>query len=119
MKFLPVLTAIATFAVCSLPIARAEASSEPRAATVRFADLDTTSAQGAAVLYRRIKSAAKIVCQDLEPGRQLALISLYTNCVNKAIGNAVAKLDFPAVTEYAVARGVLPPNTAIKIARNE
>lgn len=119
MKSLPVLTTIATLAACSLTIAHADASSEPRTVTVRFADLDATSAQGAAVLYQRIKSAAKIVCQGLEPDRQLARIMLYTHCVNKAIGDAVARLDRPAVTEYAVARGVLPRNAAIKIASNE
>ena len=76
---------------------------EPRSVTVRFADLDTTNAQGAAVLYRRIQSAAESVCRDLEPGRELAWRRVYTNCIQTAIGNAVVKVDRPAVTTYAAA----------------
>ena len=119
MKSLTTLVAIATFATCSLTIARAETSAEPRSMTVRFADLDTTSAAGAIVLYQRIKNAAASVCRDLEPGRQVALMEPYANCVHQAIGHAVAKVDRPAVTAYAAARGVLPGDATIKIARNK
>jgi UrcA family protein len=118
MKCLPALIAVTTFAACSLPIARADTAFEPRAVTVRFADLDTTNAHGAAVLYQRIKNAAKIVCQELGSDRQLARMSLYANCVSKAIGNAVVRVDRPAVTAYAAARGALPRDAAIKIAGN-
>jgi UrcA family protein len=86
--------------------------------TVRFADLDATSAAGASVLYQRIKNAAASVCRDLEPGRQVALMEPYANCLHQAIGNAVAKVDRPAVTAYAVAHGDLPANANPRIARN-
>jgi UrcA family protein len=119
MKSLPTFFAVATFAACSLTIARADTTFEPRAVTVRFADLDVNDTHGAAVLFQRITSAAKIVCQDLGSDRQLARMIVYANCVNKAIGNAVVKLDRPAVTDYAVARGALPGPATIKIASNK
>ena len=119
MKNLTTLVAIATFATCSLTIARAETSAEPRSVTVRFADFDTTNADGAAALYQRVKYAAASVCRDLEPGRQVALMQPYANCVRQAIGDAIAKIDRPAVTAYAAARGVLPGDATIKIARNK
>jgi len=68
MKNLTALIAVTTFAVCNSTIAHADAAFEPRSVTVRFADLDTTTAPGAAALYSRLKSAAESVCQDLEPG---------------------------------------------------
>lgn len=64
-------------------------------------------------------TAAASVCRDLEPGRQVALMEPYANCVRQAIGNAVVKIDRPTVTAYAAARGVLAGDTTIKIARNK
>jgi UrcA family protein len=119
MKNLTTLVAFATVATCSFTIARADTALEPRSETVRFADLNTTSADGIAVLYQRIKHAAENVCRDLEPGRQPALMQLYANCVHQALGDAIAKIDRPAVTAYAAARGVLPGDATIKIARNK
>ncbi len=86
---------------------------------MRFADLDTSSAHGAAVLYQRIKSAAESVCKDLQPGRQLALMQPYTSCVHSALDNAIERIDRPAVTAYAAARGYLPGEARIKIASSK
>jgi UrcA family protein len=119
MKNLTTLVAAATFATCMFTIAHADTTSEPRSETVQFADLDTANVQGAAVLFQRIKSAAENVCRDLEPGRSLTLRHLYANCVHLALSNAVAEVDSPAVTAYAVARGALQRDTTINIARNK
>jgi UrcA family protein len=119
MKNLTTLAAIATFATCSLTIARAETAVEPRSVTVRFSDLDTTNAAGVTVLFQRLKNAAASVCRDLEPGRQVALMEPYANCVRQAIGNAVVKIDRPTVTAHAVAHGDLPGDATIRIARNK
>ena len=118
MKNLTTLVAVATFATSIITIARADTTSVPRSETVQFADIDTTNVHGAAVLYQRIKSAAKGVCRDLEPGRSLALMKPYANCVHDALSNAVAHINRPAVTAYAAAHGVLTGDTTIKIARN-
>jgi len=119
MKNLNILVAAATFATCSATIAQADSAFEPRAVTVRFADLDTASAHGAAVLYRRLQSAAESVCVDLEPGRELARRRVYADCVQTALSNAIVKVDRPAVTTYAVAHGVPVGDSKIRIAGNK
>jgi len=103
---LTTLIAIAALAAYGVSIAAADSIFESRSARVRFGDLDTTSDRGAAVLYQRIENAAKIVCGDLEPDGQLSRYTAYTHCVHVAIGDAIAKIDRPAVTAYASSRGL-------------
>ena len=119
MKNLTTLVAVATFATSIFTMAQADTTSDPRSEKVQFADLDTTNAHGAAVLYQRIKNAAENVCRDLQPGRSLALLRPYANCVHVALSNAVADINRPAVTDYAAAHGVLPGDAPIRIARNK
>jgi UrcA family protein len=76
-----------------------------RTATVRFADLDTTSAEGAAALFSRIRTAARNVCVDLEADRSLEGKSAYQACVHLALGNALADIDLPALNTYASGHG--------------
>jgi UrcA family protein len=119
MKTLTTLIAVATVAASGITIASADTTLEPRSATVKFADLNTSNVQGAQVLYQRIASAAESVCRDLKPGRQVALMEPYAKCVHQAISTAVIKVDRPAVTAYAAAQGTRPSEAAIKIARNQ
>jgi len=120
MKNLTALIAVTTFAVCNFTSVHADNAFEPRSATVRFADLDTTTIPGAAALYQRLKSAAESVCQDLEPGLlRLALKEPYTSCVHLALGNAIVKIDRPTVTAYAAAHGFFAGEARMKIASNK
>jgi UrcA family protein len=111
-------TALTAFAWCTS--AWPDTNLEPRSVTVHYEDLNTNSAQGAAVLYQRIRSAAETVCDNLGSRRSLALQSRYADCVHGAISVAVAKVNRPAVTEYAAARGITPADPLIKgkFARN-
>src|SRR5450432_3579426 len=67
--------------------------------TVKFADLNVTSTQGAAALYSRIRTAANLVCLPLDHG-DLNSKQLMDTCIHKAIADAVARVDQPAL--YAV-----------------
>jgi UrcA family protein len=122
MNNLTTLLAATAVAACGLSTTvRADSILEPRSVTVRFADLDTNNAQGAAALYRRIRFAAESVCGDLGSVRAVSLLARYRACVHATIADAVARVNRPTVTEYAVARGVAPadaPNKT-KIARND
>jgi UrcA family protein len=120
MNNLTILAATALTAYASCPSAWADSNLEPRSVTVHYEDLNTNSAHGAASLYQRIKFAAETVCSDLGPSRSLALQSRYASCVQGAIGVAVTHVNRPAVTEYAVARGIFPADPQIKgkFARN-
>jgi UrcA family protein len=108
--------------VAARGITRAEATPAApgmvsRSVTVRFADLNTANVEGAAVLYGRIKKAARNVCED-------SSLDLYEHstraaeiCMRNAIDDAIVKVDRPAVTAYAAAHGALRSEPLVKIAR--
>jgi UrcA family protein len=119
MKNLTTMIAVASFALSTGALAHADSASDLRSETVKYADLNTASVQGAAVLYHRLTNAAKTVCRDLEPGRALGMMGPYSDCVHKALSNAVADVDRPAVSAYAADRGIVPAQgSPITIARS-
>jgi UrcA family protein len=119
MKNLTTMIAVASFALSIGTIAHADSAYQVRSETVKYADIDTASDPGAAALFHRLTIAAKSVCRDLEPGRLLVLMSAYDNCIQKALGSAVADVDRPAVSAYAASRGVVAAESgSIKIARS-
>ncbi|HEY6923001.1 MAG TPA: UrcA family protein [Steroidobacteraceae bacterium] len=84
---------------------------------VHFADLDLTRSDGAAVLYQRLEASAKTVCASLD-ARDVASQMRFRECVETAIGSAVAKVDRAALTALYKARAN-GRNTAIQIAKNQ
>jgi UrcA family protein len=94
-------TAIATvmFGVASgfavLP-AVADGSDVPQF-TVKFGDLNISSPQGAAVLYRRIRAAAEMVCSPYDRSDLLSKMHLNA-CIDKAIFGTVTKVNNSALT---------------------
>ena len=119
MKKSIILVAVAAFITCGVSVAKADSAFEPRSVTVRFADLDTANTQGAAALYRRLKSAAASVCRDLDPGEELVRVAPYHGCMHTALSNAIVKVSRPAVTAYAAAHGVPKGDSGIRIAVNK
>src|SRR5271165_695308 len=114
-----ILVAFAAFVGGGATIASADTSLEPRSVTVHFADLETANTQGAAALYRRLKSAAENVCRNLEPGKEFARTRAYTDCLHMALVNAIVKVDRPALTAYAAAHGMPTGDSAVRIASNQ
>jgi len=68
-----------------------------------YADLNISSPSGAAALYARIKAAANGVCWTLD-GRDLQSKTDFNRCVYKAIADAVAKVDQPALNSIYIAK---------------
>ncbi len=103
----------ANLALCPIALcyanAHVDAASGARMETVRYDDLDITQSSGAATLYRRLKGAARNVCRDFAPGRQLERVPAYQKCVRTALANAIVAVDRPVVTRYAREHGGLPP----------
>jgi UrcA family protein len=64
--------------------------------TVKYSDINVSSTQGAGTLYSRIRIAAEKVCRPLNRD-DLASKTLFHNCMNHAIADAVAKVDQPAL----------------------
>lgn len=73
---------------------------------VNYSDLNVNGQAGAAVLYQRIRNAADQVCGA--PGvRDLGAASYAKACKVRAIGEAVAAVHSPALTQvYEVKMGV-------------
>lgn len=81
-----VATLVTGFAV---PV-NATQGSDARKITVKFADLDISTPEGAAALYSRIRTAARNVCpQPDDPWRTS------DSCVHEAIADAVTKVNQP------------------------
>jgi UrcA family protein len=77
--------------------------------TVKYADLNVSRVEGAMQLYRRIQSAASIVCSSFD-GRGSNAQSHFRACVNRAIGGAVAKVDNAALNAiYGAKAGATVP----------
>lgn len=75
---------------------------------VRYDDLDVTREAGAAVLYERIKTAARSVCK--RGFNHPALDSLVPAhlCVKGAMTRAIAKVNSPALTNHHRAKSGFP-----------
>jgi UrcA family protein len=64
---------------------------------VRFGDLNLSSDAGIRTLYQRIRSAAKNVCAQTNDTMVLERKNLRL-CLDKAVGDAVDKINRPALT---------------------
>ncbi|HXA36055.1 MAG TPA: UrcA family protein [Steroidobacteraceae bacterium] len=70
---------------------------------VRFQDLDLSKIDGAMALYSRLRHAASVVCETFE-SRDMGLSAQHRACVDKAIGDAVASVNRPLVSQYHQSR---------------
>jgi UrcA family protein len=73
-------------------------SADAPAMTVRFADLDLTKPQDAAVLYQRIRFAARLVCNTASSPWDGSQVRNWARCFNSAVEEAVLRVDRPALT---------------------
>ena len=91
------LAAVSMASVCALASAAGPDPSLQR--TVSFADLDINHPAGAAVLYQRIRAAAREVCRPTSE-RDLAVAELARACVQDAIVRAVNEVNAPQLSQY-------------------
>ena len=97
---LPSLIATAIFSALASSVATvctAADSSDPPSTVVKYGDLNISTAQDAAALYVRIRWAAEGVCPQFD-GRDLGFKMYKDACVNKAITDAVTKVNEPALS---------------------
>jgi UrcA family protein len=93
-------------AAVGAPWTSAQASiPNPASRTVKFADLDIHTAEGAKVLYHRIQVAAHEVCEPV--ARDAILRQAVPSCIATAIDNAVKKVDAPYLTALRYGDGSL------------
>jgi len=66
---------------------------------VGYGDLNLNSERGVAVLYARLRNAARDVCRPFE-GRDLDNQSRWNKCYEHAVAAAVSDINKPAVTAF-------------------
>ena len=108
-KLLKSILAAGLFAIGGAAIGGTALASEPTAASttngsvtypVRYSDLDVSTVKGAKTLYLRIRYAAETLCESAATwGKKEG-----EACVNKAVNDAVARVNAPLVTHYSQLR---------------
>ena len=93
------MAALATVLTANLASA-APADSEPRQAVVHYSDLDLSSAKDARRLYSRIRIAARMVCENFR-SPDFQRVRVYRECMDKAVTEAVAKVQSAQVAAIA------------------
>jgi UrcA family protein len=90
-------------------VSNADEDTAPPQVIVKFADLDVSTSRGAAALYGRIHTAAVDVCSRMYVIEQ-AYKFHKDSCLQKVIGDAVIKVNRPALSAvFASKYGVSPP----------
>jgi UrcA family protein len=76
-----------------------------KAVKVAFADVDLSTAQGAAVLLDRIDAAARMICGE-RAGRTMdeARAKIFATCRTRAVHYAVKDVDAPQLTQLTAVR---------------
>src|SRR5208283_3426018 len=80
------------------PIAHPISSKRHPASTypVRYSDLDLSTVKGAKILYLRVRYAAETLCESAATwGKKEG-----EACVQKAVNDAVARVNAPLLTQY-------------------
>jgi UrcA family protein len=101
--------ALGAFAVSLAATAHADQNTAVPQVIVKYADLAVSTPQGAAALYHRIFGAALTVCRPLDHS-SLGSKHVMDACIHKAVADAVAKVDQPAL--FAVYRAKNPETAA-------
>jgi UrcA family protein len=107
-----IATAIFSALASSFTVVCAAAdSTDAPSVVVKYGDLNVSSPQGAAALYGRIRVAAEAVCPHLDHADLQSKMHMDV-CVDKAIADAVTKVDQPALLAVynAKNRTQLPAN---------
>jgi UrcA family protein len=92
------LTAATSLLFTGLATAAVSGEDAP-SVTVRYHDLNLNSPEGIGTLYGRIRGAAGEVCRPLE-GRELARKSLWNQCFNHAVADAVKAVHNRTLSAY-------------------
>lgn len=90
------VAALGTFAA-GFSVAAPDQSADAPQVIVKYADLAVSTPQGAATLYHRIFGAAISVCRPLDDS-SLDSKKVMDACIHKAVADAVAKVNEPALS---------------------
>jgi UrcA family protein len=107
---------LSTLAFSFATASHAADDTAPPQVIVKFGDLDVSTSQGAAALYRRIHGAAVNVCSQMYVDK-LAYKWHEAACLQKVIGDAVIKVDRPALSAVFASKYEASPPMVLAAAR--
>ncbi len=94
-----VLFAVLAASLYSAAVSAADADDGLRHRIVKFGELDLTRGPGIAVLYARIKAAARAVCErDGDYGS--SSVQAERQCQTRAMSDAIGTINLPMLTSY-------------------
>jgi UrcA family protein len=96
-------------------VASAHESESPPQVVVKYGDLDISTSQGAATLYRRIQGAATNVCSQMYVSQEAFRVRK-DSCLQKVIGDAVAKVNQPELSAVFASKYGTPPPIVVAAA---
>lgn len=98
----------ATAALCLSLVGTASAETPStdtqRSLTIAYSDIDLSKSDGPQLLYKRMASAARTVCDQPDP-RELRRQIAYKACYQKALDEAVQQIGSPELTALHRTRG--------------
>jgi UrcA family protein len=98
-RYIRTLTCLTVLSAAALGTTATLASEglPPDSLVVRYTQADLLQPTSAAALYKRIQSAARFVC-DQPAAHELSRMASYRTCYERAVDNAVARIDATALT---------------------
>ena len=96
-KIYTAISCLMSTAALSTALSTAAMAQDVPHKTVKFNDLDITTPDGAKVLYKRIRAAAREVC-DVSTGNDPILRIGTKVCIEKAVDRAVKGVNAPMLT---------------------
>ena len=111
-----VLIAMLAGSLYSAAVAAADADDGVRHRIVKFGELDLTRNPGIAVLYARIKAAARAVC---EPEVDLGTSSVLAErqCRARAMSGAIGTVNVPMLTSYYREQSGMSNDPSLRLAK--
>ena len=83
---------------------------------VRYPDLDLSKIEGARALYTRLNHAARDVCRPFE-SREMGIAEKYRACMDKAVGDAVASVNRPLLSQLHQSHAKSDKNGLVQLAK--
>jgi UrcA family protein len=107
-------TAIGGTALAQQPAGAEAPTHQSVSYPVRYSDLDVSQLKGAKTLYLRIRYAAETLCESAATwGKKEG-----EACVNKAVNDAVARVNAPLLTQYSELRSKSAQAGVVQLAKS-
>ncbi|WP_366524479.1 UrcA family protein [Sinimarinibacterium flocculans] len=95
---------VLVFLVANQSAYGADHAKRPMSVRVALGDLDLRHPDGAAVLLRRIETAARRIC-GVYDRKSLGDQARHAHCVEQVVSGALDRIDDPQVAAYVASRG--------------